>query len=127
MKTVYTIALTMIAAAAVGAVASQSGHAQTKPPIYVVNEIDLTDAAGFQKYADAQAQLIQKDGGHYIIRGGKIVATLDGEPPKRFTIYVFDNEDALQAWRNDPAAKELFATRGQYGKFRSFAVEGLSK
>ena len=95
---------------------SQCGHA----------EIDLTDAAGFQKYADAQAQLIQKYGGRYIIRGGKVVTTLDGEPPKRFTIYVFDNKHALQAWRNDPAAKELFATRGQYGKFRSFAVEGLS-
>ncbi len=128
MKIRYNrIVLSIIAAAVLGAVAFQGLHAQTKPPVYVVNEIDVTDSAGFQKYADAQAQLIQKHGGRYIIRGGKVVTTFDGEPPKRFTIYVFDNDDALQAWRNDPAAKELFATRSQYGKFRSFAIEGLSK
>jgi len=40
-----------------GAVAFQRLHAQTKPPVYVVNEIDVTDSAGFRKYADAQAQL----------------------------------------------------------------------
>jgi len=95
-----SIVLSTIAAAMLGAVAFQGLHAQTKPPVYVVNEIDVTDSAGFQKYADAQAQLIQKHGGRYIIRGGKVVTTFDGEPPKRFTIYVFENDDALQAWRN---------------------------
>jgi uncharacterized protein (DUF1330 family) len=127
MKTKYTIALSMIAVAALGSVAFQGLHAQTKSPVYIVNEVDVTDSAGFQKYIDSQAQLIQKHGGHYIIRGGKVVTTFDGEPPKRFTIYVFDNEDAMQAWRNDPSNKELLETRNKYGKFRSFAVEGLSK
>ena len=56
-----------------------------------------------------------------------MVASLDGEAPKRFTIYMFDNEDAMKAWREDPTAKNLFASRNQYGKFRSFAVEGLAK
>ena len=84
----------------------------------------MTDTAGFQKYADAQAKNIERHGGRYIIGGGKVVATLDGEAPKRFTIYMFDNEDAMKAWRDDPAAKELFDSRNQYGKFRSFAAEG---
>jgi len=75
-----SIVLSTIAAAMLGAVAFQGLHAQTKPPVYVVNEIDVTDSAGFQKYADAQAQLIQKHGGRYIIRGGKVVTTFDGEP-----------------------------------------------
>ena len=58
-----------------GAIAVQGLHAQVKPPVYVVNEIDVTNQAGFQKYASAQAQLIQKHGGRYVIRGGKVVAT----------------------------------------------------
>ena len=127
MKTRSIVAVSLLAGAAVGAAAIQSLHAQAKPPVYVVNEIDVTDAAGFQKYADAQAQNIQKHGGHYIIRGGKVVTTMDGEAPKRFTIYVFDTQDTFEAWRTDPTAKELFDTRSKYGKFRSFAVEGLTK
>jgi hypothetical protein len=47
--------VSIIAAAALGVVAFQGLHAQTKPPVYVVNEIDVTDSTGFQKYADAQA------------------------------------------------------------------------
>ena len=127
MKTRSVIALSLLAGAALGAAAIQTLRAQAQPPVYVVNEIDVTDTGGFQKYADAQAKLIERLGGHYIIRGGKVVSVLDGDAPKRFTIYVFDNEAKLQEWRNDPSAKELFATRGQYGKFRSFAVEGLGK
>jgi uncharacterized protein (DUF1330 family) len=69
---------------------------------------------------------IEQHGGRYIIRGGKIIAPTDGEAPKgRFTVYVFDNQDAFQKWRTDSAS--LLSTRNQYGKFRSFAVEGLGK
>jgi uncharacterized protein (DUF1330 family) len=127
MKIRALVALSAIAGVVVGAAAIETLHAQAKPPVYVVNEVDVSDAPGFQKYADAQAEMIKKHGGRYIIRGGKVLATLDGDAPRRFTIYAFDNEDALQAWRNDPASKELFATRGKYGKFRSFVVEGLGK
>ena len=38
------IVLSIIAAAILGAVAFQGLHAQTKPPVYVVNEIDVTDS-----------------------------------------------------------------------------------
>jgi hypothetical protein len=31
----------------------------------------------------------------------------------------------MLAWRNDPAQKDVLATRDKVVKFRSFAVEGL--
>ncbi len=127
MKTRHAVAFA-IAGAALGALAVEGLHAQAKPPVYVVNEIDVTDKAGFQTYAEAQSKLIQKHGGRYVIRGGKIVATLAGTPPSdRYTVYMFDNQDSMQAWRDDPAQKDGLATRDKVGKFRSFVVEGLSK
>lgn len=117
--------LTLAAGIALGAAAIQALHAQAKPPIYVVNEVDVTDPAGFKAYAAAQGKLIQSHGGHYIIQGGK-VTVMEGAPPKRFTIYVFDNEDKMHAWRNDPAQKDVYDTRDKVAKFRTFAVEGLA-
>ena len=128
MKTKYKLALTLLSGVAIGAVAVQGLHAQAKPPVYIVNELEITDQAGFKTYADAQSKLIEKHGGHYIIRGGKVVASLAGTPPSdRYTVYVFDNQDKMQAWRDDPAQKEVLATRDKVAKFRSFAVEGVAK
>ncbi len=125
MNRFVTVGLAMIAGAVLAGAAIQTLHAQAKPPVYVVNEIDVTDQPGFQTYAAAQAKLIQSHGGHYIIRGGK-VTIFDGTAPKRFTIYVFDNEDKMMAWRNDPAQANVLGTRDKVGKFRSFAVEGIA-
>jgi uncharacterized protein (DUF1330 family) len=126
MKAQYTIAFAIFAGIGIGVGVTQALHAQAKPPVYVVNEIDITDQPGFQKYADAQSKQIEQHGGRYIIRGGKVVATMDGAAPKgRFTVYAFDNQEAFQKWQSDSAS--LLSTRNQYGKFRSFAVEGLGK
>jgi hypothetical protein len=49
MKTHYTVALSMLAGAALGATALQGLHAQAKPPAYFVIEINkVTDAEGFK-------------------------------------------------------------------------------
>jgi uncharacterized protein (DUF1330 family) len=87
----------------------------------VVNEVDVKDKAGFQTYAANQETLIKKYGGQYIIRGGKVVATLSGTPPSdRFTVYRFDSQEKMQAWRDDPAQKDGLATRDKVGKGRGY-------
>src|SRR5690242_9064635 len=75
MRSLMKLSATLVAGAVVGALAMHGLHAQGKPPVYVVNEIDVTDKAGFQTYAAAQQKMIEKHGGKYIIRGGKVVAT----------------------------------------------------
>jgi len=126
MRSLMKLSATLVAGAVVGALAMHGLHAQGKPPVYVVNEIDVTDKACFQTYAAAQQKMIEKHGCKYIIRGGKVVATLSGTPPSdRFTIYRFDTEEKMVAWRDDQAQKEVLATRDKLGKFRSFVVEGV--
>ena len=49
MKTRSMAALALLAGAAIGAVAVQGLHAQTKAPVYVVTETDISDLDAFQK------------------------------------------------------------------------------
>jgi uncharacterized protein (DUF1330 family) len=101
-------------------------QAQAKPPVYVVNEVEVIDPAAMKTYADAQSVLIKKHGGRYIIQAGKILATLSGTAPTgRFTVYTFENAEKMQAWRDDPGQKDVMGSRDKAAKFRSFVAEGL--
>ena len=63
MKTRFTVALSILAGIAIGAVAVQCLHAQAKPPAYAIGEIDVVDQAGYAKeYLPASAK-VAKDSG----------------------------------------------------------------
>jgi uncharacterized protein (DUF1330 family) len=125
MKAIYKWSLAVLAGAALGAVAVQGIRAQTKPPVYVVAEIDVTDPATYQTYVDRQGALVQSFGGRFLARGGKTEA-IAGPPPRgRVAIYTFESMEKMQAWRDSAPYKELIAIRDQSSNFRSFAVEGL--
>jgi uncharacterized protein (DUF1330 family) len=94
-------------------------------PVYVVDEIEITDAAVYKVYVEKQVPLIKSFGGKFVAQGGAL-HPIEGAPPApRVVIYTFDSVDKLQAWRNGPEQKELIAMRDRSSHFRSFAVEGL--
>ena len=58
MRTRYTVALAMFAGFGLGAIAVQGLHAQAKPPVYSVAEIDIADQAAYSTYVPkAQAAI----------------------------------------------------------------------
>ena len=125
MKTHSTVALSILAGAAVGAAAVQTLHAQAKPPAYVVAEIEVTDPVGYKAYIDGVGPLIESMGGKFLARGGR-VEPIAGVPPKsRVAIYTFPSMEKMLEWRNSAKYKELAATRDKSSNFRSFAAEGL--
>jgi uncharacterized protein (DUF1330 family) len=133
MKTRYTVALSMVAGAALGGAAIQGLHAQAKPPVYYVAEIDVTNPDAYAKeYAPKAQALIKAAGGKILAVGGAAAAGgakvtgFDGEPPKRALIQVWDSMDKIQAWRNNPEYKALRKDVGdKYAKFRSYTIEGV--
>jgi hypothetical protein len=64
MRTHYTVALSMLAGAALGATAIHGLHAQAKPPVYLVTELDVNNPEAYAKeYAPkAQARLAGQSG-----------------------------------------------------------------
>jgi len=127
MKTQYAVILATLAGFGLGAVAVNGLHAQAKPPVYQISEIDVADQEGYIKdYAPRAVAALEAAGAKFIVRGGKTYSFV-GEPPKRIVVLVWDNIEKIEAYRNSAAAKELAPILQKYGKAqRSFAMEGVT-
>ena len=91
MKTRYTVVLSMIAGAAVGAAAIQGLHAQAKPKAYMVTELEVIDAEANKAFTQAvRAAQQQASGRNLRTAYGKVVAFV-GDPPKHLGITEFDS------------------------------------
>ena len=109
-----------------GAAAVQALHAQAKPPAYVVAEIDVTNAAPYDKeYVPPAAKAITDAGGKYVVRGGRTVAIFGQPPQPRIAVMVFESMEKANAAFKSSAYKEAKKIGDKYAKFRVYAVEGL--
>jgi uncharacterized protein (DUF1330 family) len=120
--------LAIAAGFALGAAAVEGLHAQTKPPVYYIAEIDVSNVDGYVKeYAPLAQASIKASGGRFLAVGGK-VTPIEGDPPKsRVAVQVWDSVEQIQAWRNSAKYKEARVIGEKYAKFRAFAVEGLAQ
>jgi uncharacterized protein (DUF1330 family) len=122
----------MLVGTVIGGVAMQGLHAQgSKPMVYMVSEIDVTDPDKYgTEYASKMQGVIKNAGGKLIVIGGvaannaKPITALDGNPPKRFTIQTWESQEALKKWYDSAERKDLQKVGDQYAKFRRFAAEG---
>jgi|SRR5271169_1346407 len=129
MKTRHVVGLSMLVGVALGAIAVQGLHAQAKPPVYAIIDIDeITDPVGFAtntaRSNEAATANFKKTGGRYLVRTDKITG-LDGTPPKRVIVAAFDSAEKAQAWYNSPEQKKVNDIRMKSTKSRLFLVEGL--
>jgi uncharacterized protein (DUF1330 family) len=133
MRSNYKIAVAVTAGVAIGALAVQGLHAQAKPPVYFVAEIDVTNPDAYAKeYAPKAQAIIKAAGGRFLAIGGSAATTgtvtaLDGDAPKRVVVQVWDSMEKIRAWRANPEYIELRKVGEKYAKFRSFAVDGLQE
>ena len=127
MKTRSTVALSMIAGAALGATAIHGIHAQGKPPAYYVAEIEVSnDDVYMKEWSPKVAETIKAAGGTYMARGTSIQG-FEGTPPKRAVITKFDNMDKIKTWRDSAAYKSAMPIRDKAVKsVRAYAIEGVN-
>ena len=124
------VGLGMLASAALGGLAVEAVHAQAKPPVYFIGEIDVSNPDGYAKeYLPRAREIIKAHGGRLIAAGGaggsgSPVMAVDGEAPKRVVIYLYPNMDAVRAWRNDPAYEQVRKVGEKYATYHTFALEG---
>jgi uncharacterized protein (DUF1330 family) len=125
MNSRYKTALAVIVGAALGAAAVEGLHAQAKPPVYTVTEIDVNNVDGYMKeYVPVVQPLIKKGGGNLLAASLKVTAML-GTAPKRVAINRWDSLESAQALYNSPDYKAAEAIGSKYATFRRYAVEGL--
>jgi uncharacterized protein (DUF1330 family) len=127
MKTRYTLALSVLAGAALGTAAVQGLHAQAKPKAYTVSEAETLDAAAAAAFTPALEAAQSAAGGHTLhTRGGRIV-TLDGPAaPKRVSIIEWDSLEHALAFYKSKAWNDLTPQMDKAIKtIRRYAVEAV--
>ena len=112
MKARYTV-LAALAGFGIGAVTIDQLHAQGKPPVFVVTEIDMKNAEAYQKEYAPKAQAAIKKHGGKILAAGQNITVLEGAPPKaRVAIQQWDSIEKLQVLRNSADYKEAMDANG---------------
>jgi uncharacterized protein (DUF1330 family) len=127
MKTRYKVALTLIAGVAAGGAVIEALRAQSKPPVYYVALIEVTDVDGYTKEFAPKAQAIYKAAGVKYLAAGQKVIALEGEAPKRLVIQQWDSVEQMKAVRETAEYKENRKRGEKYAKFHSFAIEVLAQ
>ena len=123
MKTRTSIALAIIVGFGLGAVSIHTLHAQAKPPVYTIVEIDVTNNDPYMKeYAPRAQALIKEKGGKLMAASNGIV--FEGAPAKRIAIQQWESLEKAKAWHGSKEYKENRKIGDKYAKFRVVAVEG---
>jgi len=127
MKTYYKVTLAILAGAGIGAVVMDSLHAQSKPPVYAISEIQIMNEDGyFKDYIPKVREAIKGAGGRVIAASNKPTVG-EGDPPKgRVVIQQWDSLEQWQAYRNSAATKAAREIGDKYAKFRIFVIDGVT-
>jgi uncharacterized protein (DUF1330 family) len=126
MKTRYTVALSMIAGAALGGAALQGVHAQlAAKKAYTVTELETIDEKAAADVARRIWVLQTEAGGrNFRTGGGKVVGMEGPPPPKRVAITEWDNLEKAEAFFKSKAFNDLGPDRDKALKtIRRYAVE----
>ena len=127
MKTYLAVSFGMVAGVALGGFAVQGLHAQAKPPVYYVAEIDTANLDGYMKDYAPLAQASIKAAGGKIIAGG-VPKAVEGDPPKaRVVVQVWESEEQIQKWRSSADYKKAREIGDKLAKFRSYSVPGAAQ
>ena len=128
MNKLASFGIAILAGAALGAAAVQGLHAQAKPPVYQITEIEFLDRTAYERdYVPKAQAVIRAAGGKFLAAGGP-TTSIEGDPPKaRIVIQQWDSVEKIHAYRNSAAFKELLPLRDKLAKFRAFTVEGTAQ
>ena len=127
MKTYLAVSFGMVAGMACGGLAVQGLHAQAKPPVYYVAEIDTANLDGYMKDYAPLAQASIKAAGGKLIAGG-VPKAVEGDPPKaRVVVQVWESEEQIQKWRSSADYKKAREIGDKLAKFRSYSLPGVAQ
>jgi uncharacterized protein (DUF1330 family) len=92
---------------------------------YVISEVDVRDAAGFEAYRTIAANSIAQYGGRYLVRGGAGALAEGGPPPNTLIIVEFPSMARLREWYASPEYAEALKHRRTALDRRLIFVEGV--
>jgi uncharacterized protein (DUF1330 family) len=93
---------------------------------YVISEVEVRDAPGFEAYRSMAAKAIDQYGGRYLVRGGAAEAAEGGPPPKVLIVVEFPSMERLREWYVSAEYAEALKHRRTALDRRLIFVEGVA-
>lgn len=94
-------------------------------PAYVIADVNVTDAKGYEDYRAQVLATVTKYGGRFVVRGGNPEGLEGGWSPSRIVVLEFADKAAAKAWYNSPEYKPLIAMRQHASKGSLILVDGV--
>ena len=92
---------------------------------YVIFDVNVQDAAGYEKYRRAGSPSVSEYGGKYIVRGGRC-EVLEGDwRPNRIIVLEFESVDQAKRWYNSPEYQAALPSRLLTAVSKVLVVEGV--
>lgn len=92
---------------------------------YVLAEVEVTDAKTYDEYRKLVAPTIEKYGGRFLARGGKVVSKEGGWQPPRLVILEFPDLARAESWYHSPEYAPALAMRIRASNSRLILAEGM--
>jgi uncharacterized protein (DUF1330 family) len=92
---------------------------------YIIADIEITDPKTYEIYRPLAGAAVEKYGGKFLTRGGKVEPAEGGWVPKRFVMLEFPSMEKLKTFYNSPDYQKALAVRQKASKGRLIFVEGV--
>ena len=91
---------------------------------YVIADIEITDGAAFKEYRNRVGATVEKYGGRFVVRGGR-VNHKEGDWQSRLVVMLeFPSLEQAERWYNSSEYKPLIAMREKAARTQLIIVEG---
>jgi len=91
---------------------------------YVIVEVNVTDAKLYEDYKKLVPATVEKYGGRFAVRGGKVESKEGGWNPTRIVVLEFPSMDKARAWYHSPEYAPALALRLKAANAKLILVEG---
>ncbi len=94
-------------------------------PAYVIVDVEIIDTEKYQAYTKLVPTSLEKYGGRFCVRGGRL-ETLEGDwHPGRFVVLEFPSYDQAKAWWDSEEYAAAKALRQAASRTQMILVEGV--
>ena len=93
--------------------------------VYLVVESRVRDATAYTQYIQKVGPIVEKYGGRYLVRGGKVTSVGGGWAPERMIIMEFPSEESVRRWLSSPEYREIAPLREHGADTRAVLLEGV--
>ena len=94
-------------------------------PAYFIVDIEVTDPAAFEEYRKQVPATVEKYGGKFVVRGGRM-EVLEGDwRPKRVVVLEFPSMEQAKRWYDSEEYRAPKALRLRTSKGSLILVEGV--